>query len=206
MKELFKNGIIVLLIIGVLYIIFLRECKKEKLCPGKDEILVPLITWNKMQELANKPPVVRIETTFMKGPTIYIHDTPFPQPQQDLKDTTITNYADSVVNKNIDVHYDFKVQGTLLSRTWSYSPIIFYVRYDSTIYVPTIVEAPKSFKQEQNGLYGYGIAGGNFGNFLFGGGVDFITKKNTELGYLYQRFGTQNFHSFKLGIKLFSKN
>jgi hypothetical protein len=55
----------------------------------------------------------------------------------------------------------------------------------------------------QNGFYLYGIAGGNDKSFLFGGGLDFITKKNTEIGYMYQRFGTDNFHSIKVGIKLF---
>jgi hypothetical protein len=47
---------------------------------------------------------------------------------------------------------------------------------------------------------------GNANAFIFGGGLDFITKKNTELGYMYQRLGSDGFHSVKLGVKLFDKN
>jgi hypothetical protein len=198
MKNLFTNGIIVLLIIAALYIIFLRECKKPEPCPADGEILVPKTTWDAIQALANKPPKVTHDTVWMEGKTIYLPATPLPKPKLEVKDST-NIYSDSLVKKDIDVHYRFKVKGILLDRTWAYSPIVERIKVDSTVYVPQIVDRP--VKVPQNGLYGYITAGGNAKSFLFGGGLDFITKKNTELGYMYQRFGSDGFHSLKLGIK-----
>jgi hypothetical protein len=200
MKEIWKNGVVVLLVIAVLYIIFLRECKKPDPCPAKDEIIVPLDVWNKIQELANKPPVTHIDTVYIKGETVYVYKE-LPVAVPNPADTTINSYSDSLYRKDIDVTYNFEVRGVLLNRSWMYKPIITEVFRTDSIFVPQLVEVP--LKVPQNGLFLYGIAGGNDKSFLFGGGLDFITKKNTEIGYMYQRFGTDNFHSVKVGIKLF---
>lgn len=50
--KIIGNGFLLLLIISIFYILYLRECKRSEPCPGKDEIIVPLVVWNKMQELA----------------------------------------------------------------------------------------------------------------------------------------------------------
>lgn len=199
MKDIWKNGVIVLLIIAVLYIIFLRECKKPEPCPAKDEIIIKKSDWQSMIDAANKP--AKHDTVWLKGDIVYVPttpDNPLPQPQP--KDSTNT-YADSLINKEIDVHYDFEVKGTLLNRSWSYKPIV--ERITDSIPYPVPVEILKTVKVPQNGLFGYISAGGNADSFLFGGGIDYITKRNTVLGYQYQRFGTDNFHSVKIGIKLF---
>jgi hypothetical protein len=202
MKEIWKNGVVVLLIIAVLYIIFLRECKKPAPCPAKDEIIIPLSTWNKIQELANKPAITHIDTVYLKGKTIYVYkELPIAVPNP--KDTTVNSYSDSLIRKDIDVIYDFSVRGDLLSRSWTYKPIITEVFRTDSIFVPQIVEMP--VKVPIRGLFGYISAGGNADSFLFGGGLDFITKKNTVIGYQYQRFGSDNFHSVKIGVKLFTK-
>ena len=202
MKDLWKSGVLILLIIGVLYIIFLRECEHPLPCPPKGQVLVPQSTWDSIKALANKPPIVRIDTIKVKGDVIYVPVTPLPPAKPEPKDSTINNYADSLVNDSIDVHYDFKVQGTLISRAWRFSPIIYRIRRDSIIYVPNIIKEPYPVEKAANGLFIYGIGGGNKGSFLVGGGLDFITYKETEVGYMYQRFGNESFHSIKIGSKI----
>ena len=139
---------------------------------------------------------------YLKGKTIYV-DKSIPVPTIDPKDTTINIYKDSLLRKDIDVQYSMKVRGELLNRKWSYNPVVTTIFRTDSVYVTQIVEKP--VRTPQNGVYSYGIAGGNKTTFLFGFGVDYITKKNTELGYLYQRYGNDGFHSIKLGIKLFNK-
>lgn len=203
MKELWKSGIVVLLIIGVLYILYLRECKHPLPCPPKDQVLVNRSVWDSILVLADKPPIVTIDTVWLDKPVVAPSpQPPLPNPQINPEDTTTNLYADSLVNKEIHVYYDFEVQGKLLTRYWSYRPTTVEIRKDSIIYVPKLVSVEKPVRIEQNGLYGYVIAGGNKSSFLFGGGLDFVTKKNTELGYMYQRFGDESFHSIKLGAKI----
>jgi hypothetical protein len=204
LKKILSNGFLLLLIISVLYILYLRECKRPEPCPGKDEILVPLSVWNKIQELANKP--AKHDTIWIKGDIVYVPTTPnnpLPLPKPEPKDSTINNYSDSLVNKEIDVHYDFKVNGTLIFRSWSYRPII--ERITDSVPYPVVVDNSYPVKTPQNGLYISGIAGGNKSSFIFGGGLDYITKKETEIGYMYQRFGNEGFHLVKFGGKLFKK-
>jgi hypothetical protein len=203
MKDLWKGGVLILLIIGVLYIIFLRECKHPLPCPPKGQVIIDQSTWDSILALANKPSEVTIDTFWLEKP-IVIPDIqpPIPSPQINPADTTIKIYADSLVNKEVSVHYDFKVRGVLLIRKWSYRPITVEIRKDSIVYVPNIVPVDKPVPVKQNGLYGNVVFGGNKDAFLFGGGLDFLTKKDTEIGYMYQRFGDQNFHSIKLGGKI----
>lgn len=203
MKNLWKSWVWIPVVIGVLYIIFLRECKHPLPCPPNGQVLISQKVWDSILTLADKPPVVTIDTVYIDKP-IVIPDPqpPLPDPQTNPIDTTINNYADSLINKEINVWVDYKIRGVLLGREWRYRPIEVEIRKDSIIYVPKIVEVEKLVKTSQNGLYAYGLAGGNKDSFLFGGGLDFITKKNTEIGYFYQRFGDVNFHSVKLGVKI----
>lgn len=202
MKNLWKSGVLILLIIAVLYIIFLRECKQPDPCPAKGEILIAQQTWDSIQALADKPAITHIDTVYLKGKTIYI-DKPVPVPTIDPKDTTINIYKDSLLKMDIDVQYTMKIRGELLNRNWSYNPIVTTIFRTDSIFVPRIVEVP--LKVPQNGLFAYIIAGGNTNSFLFGSGADLITKKSTMIGYQYQRFGNDNIHSIRIGIKLFKK-
>jgi hypothetical protein len=204
LTKILSNGFLVLLIVAVFYILYLRECKRPPDCPAKDEIIVKKTDWQSMIDLANKPAITHIDTIYIKGATVYV-DKPIPIPTIDPRDTSKRTYADTLQKKDIDVIYTFKVRGELLNRKWEYKPIITTIHRIDTIYVPKPIEIEKIVKIPQRGLFAYGIAGGNGQAFLFGGGVDFITKKNTELGYLYQRYGSMNFNSVKVGIKLFSK-
>ena len=208
MKDLFKNGVIVLLIIAALYIIFLRECKSPPPCPAKDEVLIRQTTWDSILMVANKPPQIRIDTVWKTRPTV----TPNPQPDipkpvvidegTDIGDL-IYGYSDTLKNKEIDVWVNYSIRGELVDREWHYNPITTEISVDSIIYKPYPVEVENPVKTPQKGFYVYSTAGGNKTAFLFGGGLDYITKKQTMLGYQYQRFGNENIHSIKLGVKLF---
>ena len=210
LKKLLSNGLLILLIIAVLYILFLRECKKPLPCPAEDEIIVKKDVWKDMIALADKPPVVRVDTFWKERPTITPNpQPPLPNPQHTdigniVNDSNegINFYQDSLIKKDINVWVDYSIEGILLSRNWRYKPISSTVTRDSIYTVIKYKEIEKPVKQPQNGLYAYGTAGGNKTAFLFGGGLDWITKKDTELGYMYQRFGDINFHSVKLGIKI----
>jgi hypothetical protein len=203
LKKILGNGFLVLLIVAIFYILYLRECKRSEPCPAKDEVIVKKDIWDSMIALADKPPIIHIDTIYQKGDTVFI-DNFIPMPVIDSKDTTIKYYHDALTRKDINVSVDLKIKGTLLNRKWQYTPVITFIREVDSIFVPkpypieTIVKVPK------NGFYGYGTAGGNKSAFLFGGGLDFITKKETLIGYEYQRFGSTNIHSIKTGIKLFN--
>ena len=202
MKDLWKSGVIVLLVIGVLYILFLRECKKPEPCPAEGEMIIPIDAWKKIQELANAKPTIHIDTVYIKGDIVYLPAKPLPTADSDSKDSTVNSYTDSLVQKDINAWYKFKVRGKLLERKWSYKPTFTIVKEIDSIPYPKIVEIDKPYEIAKGGLYIYGMAGGNANSFLFGGGIDYITKKETELGYMYQRFGSQGFHSIKLGGRL----
>ena len=202
MKDLWKSGVLILLIIGVLYIFYLRECKHPLPCPPEGHVLLSQQVWDSIKAVADKPPEVHIDTIYLKGDIVYIPSNPLPIPEHNPLDTTINNYSDSLVNKEINVWVDYEVKGLLLERTWKYVPITTQISIDSIIYKPYPVEIEKLVKTDQNGFYLSGLAGGNKSSFLFGGGLDLITKKETMIGYQYQRFGDENFHSVKLGIKI----
>ena len=211
MKEFWKSGVIILLIIGVLYILYLRECKRE-VCPPEGMILVGRSEWDSIFALANKPPVVRIDTFWKERPVVTPKpQPPLPNPQpfedigsiiSDSNNEDIHLYRDSLIRTDINVWVDYIIEGTLLSRDFRYKPIVKEIRIDSVIYVPKLVTVEKVVEKAANGLFLYATAGGNSNSFLFGGGVDYITKKNTELGYMYQRYGNVNFHSVKVGVKI----
>jgi len=199
MKEFWKSGIIMLLIVGALYIIFLRECKKEPICPAKDEIIIKKSVWDSVQTLANKSPIITVDTFKIKGKTVYVDNTPIPKSVINKKDST-KEYSDSLTNKEIDVKIHLKIKGQLLDRVWTYRPMFTKIVKETTIFVPKIIDNPVAIPKY--GLFGYVTAGGNGNSFLFGGGLDFITKKNTEIGYQYQRLGSVSFHSLKLGVQI----
>jgi hypothetical protein len=201
LKKILGNGFLLLLIVAVFYILYLRECKRPAPCPAEDEKIVKKSVWNEMIALADKPAITHIDTVYLKGETIIV-DNPLPPPTHE-KDTTINVYNDTLIRKDINVSYNFKVRGELLNRKWAYKPITTLILRVDTIYVAKPFEVEKIVLKPVSGIFIYGIAGGSNKAFLFGGGLDFISKKNTEIGYMYQRFGTDNFHSVKLGIKLF---
>lgn len=204
MKDLFKSGVIVLLVIGVLYIIFLRECKRPDPCPPEGMMLIKISEWDSIKAVAQMKPIVKIDTVWLKGDIIYV-DNPLPPAEPDPKDTTVNHYSDSLVKKDVDVHIKYSIRGELISRQWSYRPVTQTITIDSIIYKPYPVEVEKLVYVPRGGLYGHAAFGGNADAFIFGGGLDVITKNDTQFGYLYQRFGKEDFHSIKIGARLFKR-
>ena len=204
MKDLFKSGVIVLLVIGVLYIIFLRECKRPDPCPPEGLMLIKISEWDSIKAVASMQPIVKRDTVWLKGDIIYV-DNPLPPAELDPKDTTVNHYSDSLVKKDVDVHIKYSIRGELLSREWFYRPVTQTITIDSLVYKPYPVEVEKLIYVPRRGLYGHAALGGNADAFIFGGGLDVITKNDTQFGYLYQRFGNENFHSVKIGARLFKR-
>jgi hypothetical protein len=154
--------------------------------------------WDSIRAIENKPPVIKIDTFYIKGKTEYANNSnPVPVESFD----SIKIYKDSIVNSKIDVHLKLHVKGTLLNTAWEYFPIYKEIKVDNLVYVPKIVEHSVNVPISKSGLYFYGVTGGNQNAFLFGVGVDYTTKKDREIGYMYQRFGKENFHSIKYGIR-----
>ena len=198
MKDFLRNGALVMLVIAILYIIFLRECKKPEPCPPAGYTLVLTKTWDSVIIVTNMPPVIKIKKEYIKGDTVYLPSLPVPVP--DPKDTTILNFHDSLKNDKIDAWVDFRLRGELLSFRWGYVPITTTITLTETFYVPKIVDKPVPVSQ--NGLYLSGLLGGNMNTFMYGGSLDLITKKDNLYGLQFQRLGNQNFYSFRLGARI----
>ena len=197
MKDFWKYTIIVILLLILGGFIFWEFKRPPSL--QQDEIAIKKSTWDSIQVLANKPPVIITDTIFVKADTVVAAHKPIAT-IVDKTDSPIKTYNDSLIKNNIKVWTAIRVQGTLLDVHWKYVPITTQVTITKTVYVPKIVNNPVPLIKRS--IYLYGIVGGNATTFIPGIGVDYVTKKNTEIGYFYQRFGTQNIHSIKLGIGL----
>lgn len=200
MKNILNNGVLVLLIVAILYIVFLRECKKPEPCPPKDYTLVPTKTWDSVLIMANMPPVIKIKKEIVKGETVYV-DRPILVPVPDPKDTTILNFHDSLKNDKIDAWVDFRLRGELLDFRWGYVPITTNITLTKTVYVPKIVD--REVQVIKNGYYLSGLLGGRANMpIMYGGSLDLVTKKGNLYGMQFQRMGKDNFYSFRLGARI----
>jgi hypothetical protein len=198
MKNILNSGLIILLLISGTYIVFLRECKSSN-GPAKDEMIIKKSVMDSIKAIANKPPIIKIDTFKIVGKTVYVNAKPLPKPVSNT-DSTIHTYKDSLINPEISVWLNDKVKGVLIDRKWEYKPIVKQITVDKTVFVPKMVDNFVSVPK--NGIFVYGMVGGNKNMFLPGAGIDFITKKNTVIGGVYQRYGSDNVFSVKLGIKL----
>ena len=189
---------IVLIIILTLYIIFLRECKKETPCLANDEIVVKKSVWDSIKAISNLKPIIRIDTVIIYKPYKVIQKVP-----ENIAGTdNMVIDSCELKNSEIDVKLKTYATGPLLGYEWQYTPIIKIVEKTKEIFVPRIVDNVIEKEIPKNGFYIYGVTGGNESSFLFGGGFDYISKKNTEFGVIYQRFGNDNIYSIKVGIPL----
>lgn len=197
MKNFLTSGLGILVIVLLGYIFFLKECgNKATVCPPKGYILFSQQAKDSLDSIANLPP--KIDTIHEKGKTVYIEHTVF-KPTQDSNDPAINNYEDSIVKKDtIDAHVKLKIKGTLEKVQWSFVPIVTKITIEK--YVPKIVNNPVPIPK--SGMFISVLGGGNKKTFLFGGDLDLITKKNTVIGIVYQRWGNANIYEFKLGTKI----
>lgn len=195
MKNLLSNGVLILLVLGGLYVFYLRECKS----PKENMHCVEQSVWDSIVALSHKKPDTIVKHDTIRGAVVYIpHQV--PAHQADPTDSTINYYKDSLIEKDIDVGVDLVIKGSLLSINWRYRPVL--ITHDSLIliYVPQSIDNPVPVIK--SGFYIYSAIGGNVKTFVTGAGLFYITKKNTVIGYEYNRIGAINVHSIKFGIKL----
>ena len=198
MKNLWKSGILILLVVGVLYIIYLRECKGPDPGPPEGYILVDKADWDSIIAVANEPPDSFITITVVPGPTVYLPGKPVPVPQSVSGDTVA--YSDSIVNDSINVWVDVMVEGLILSWDWKYNPITRHIETIIERKVPVPVEVKTAIYKRE--LFISGVVGGNMDAFSFGGDLDYINLKRNIYGLQYRRLGDEDFYYFKLGVSL----
>ncbi len=200
MKALWKNGILILLVIGVVYIIYLRECQGPD--PGTPDgyILVDKADWDSLITVANLPPdTIPGDTVYIPGKTVYVPGKSIPVPEAIGVDTNL--YRDSlVIDTAINVWVDVMVKGLILSWDWRYNPITREIEtiIKKKVPVPFPIEVPV-YKRE---LYLSGVIGGHMTAFSLGADLDYINKKRNIYGLQYRRIGDDNFYYFKLGTKI----
>lgn len=204
MKDFLIKGGIVILIIGLLYAIYLREFKRSNNCIvlTSNEMVIKKSTWDSIQRIANLQPIIKHDTIIIEKPKEIKPANPKPQPN--INDTIINNYIDSIPDENMDVKYIFSVKGKFLQGHWEYTPSFKEMIETRIEFVPKLVQVPTPYNVYRNGLYINGSVGGNADTFVPGIGLDYITKKNTQIGIQYQRFGDKNIYSIRIGtlIKL----
>jgi hypothetical protein len=197
MKNFITGGLGIFVLVLLVYIFFLRQCgSKTTDCPPKGQMLISKQAYDSIQALLKKPP--KIDTVKVKGDIVYISQ-PTPIAKPELGDSTINNYDTTLCKQDtIDVQVKLKVKGTLLKWDWYYTPMTTTITIEK--YVPKIVDNPVPMPKA--GLFISVLAGGNKETFLFGGDLDLIMKKNTVIGFVYQRWGNDNLYSVKLGIPI----
>ena len=199
MKNLLRSGILILIVVMVLYILFLQQCRSKDYWIPKGKIVVNQSAWDSLKNV--KPTIdTIIHDTINIGDIIYV-------PKDSLiyvvDSMGMKHYSDSTVNDSIRIWNDLYVQGIIKRWEQRYEPVIKTIKETITNTVPQLVEVP--VYNSHNGLYPFIIVGGNSDSFIFGGGVDLITKKDYLYGLQYQKFGSENIYSFKLGFKIKGK-
>ena len=197
MKNLLGNGVLIVITIGILYIIYLREWKQDR-CPPKGYTVVSNTFIDSLKKVANMKPLVIVKDSIVYRDTIiYVnHPVPYPLPI----DSTTNLYRDSLYNDSIRVWTDITVNGRINRIVWKYQPVIFQRDSITTIFKPYPV--PYEVPIKKTGLYISGKIGGNENMFIYGVDLDMINKKDNLYGIQYQRLGPNNLYLFKVGIKL----
>jgi len=198
MKKVIGNGVLILILVAIGYMIYLTECKRTEDCPPEGYILVSQVDWDSVMAVANEPPDTFVNVVVVPGDLVYLPSKPIPIPVEIGKDTNM--YSDSIVNDSINVWVDVMVEGLLLSWDWKYNPITKKVEtiIEKKVPVPVPVEVPV-YKRE---LFLSGVVGGNMNAFSFGADLDLVNKKRNIYGLQYRRVGSDNFVYFKIGTKI----
>lgn len=196
MKAILKDGLLIILTIGLLYLIFLRECKREE-CPPDGSLLVSQSFIDSLRSIANKPPIVIIKDSIVYRDTvIYIIKDP-PIPIDTINKLRI--YRDSIYNDSIRVWTEMHINGSLEVFNQWYRPIIHY--RTKTIEIPKPYPVPYEVPVNKSGLYMSSIIGGG-SRFMIGASVDYLNKKDVSYGMQYQRYGNDNIYGIRIGIKI----
>jgi hypothetical protein len=197
MKKILESGIGVLIIILVLYILFLHQCRGKDYWIPENKVLISKSLYDSLKNFKPTIDTILIYDTIKVDKPVYI-DKPYPVPYEVQGEER--HYKDSIVNDSIRIWDDLFVQGVIINWKRKYEPIIHTITQTVTVTVPQIIE--QTVYNSDNGLYPSLVMGGNSNAFLFGAGIDLITKKDFMYGFQYQRFGNENFYSIRFGAKL----
>jgi hypothetical protein len=206
MKNVWITLLMVIILLALGYSIYRVESKSVVI--HKDEMIVKKSLMDSINALANKPPVIQIDTvTIEKTREVIHHDFQYAHGDSILANgsyfsITPTVVIDSLVNPEINVTTIDKVVGKILNRNWVYVPKRINIKEIRFEYVPKIVNNPINVYVKKNGMYAYGALGGSKNHFMMGVGLDFISKKDVTYGYMYQNFAGESIHSIKVGMKL----
>lgn len=199
-----KNGFLIVLTIGLLYVIFLRECRSVK-CPPEGHRLVTAAFIDSLKAVADKPPVIIVKDTVIYQKKIVYVYTNIPEPEPFPMDSVVYNvYLDSIYNDSIRVWNKLWVDGTVDRWDKWYKPIIHQREITKEVRVPYPVENEVPVKR--SGLYLSGLLGSDGVDFGYGASLDLINKKDYLYGLQYQRIGNQSLYSFRIGMRLKLKN
>lgn len=154
--------------------------------------------WDSIQMIANKPPVITIDTFYKetKVPVYITKPVPVPVKEND----SILTYNDSIVNKDINIHMKYKVKGELVSNDYLYYPVYKEIVKEIEKFVPQIVHDPpakydtRTFKPSF--YLGY-LRGRENGHSV---GFDCIVKDSYIVGWSANFYGQVSFVQFKAGI------
>ena len=196
MKEVLTKSFLIILAVGLFYVIFLRECKKND-CPPKGYTLVTDMFIDSLISEANKPPTIIIRDSIIYRDTIIYIIKEVPKHVELTPEVNI--YRDSIYNDSIRVWTELLVTGEVeLWNQW-YQPIIHYRTITEKVNVPypVIEKVPYC----NNSLYISGLAGAMGKDFAIGVGLDYISN-NKIYGMQYNRVGDNNLIQGKLGFNI----
>lgn len=182
MKDLLKNGVLIVFAIGIGYLIFLRECKpKVKTVMQYDTIVGPERVVHDTAYIIVKEPVYI--TKYLKPDTVYMG----------LKKFNL--YNDSIWNDSIHFRQSLTVDGEIVRWTQYYEPLHYfrYVETERPVYITKDL-----VKRE---LYLTGILAGNMNAFSPGVSLDYINRKRNVYG-LQVQYMDGFVIGFRVGIKI----
>ena len=186
-----KNTVIIGLAIGVLFLIFMNECRGPKIetVIEYDTIYGEPDTVKIIEHLIIEKPVYI--TKYLTPDTVY---TPAMADDEWVLPPTIREYSDSLCNDSICIAQWLKVEGKILSWNMKYWPMI--NTRETTIEVPSVVTKTE-YKRE---LFLSGMGGGG-ATWQAGLGLDMINKKRN----IYGVYATYTPHGWIIGGRIGKK-
>lgn len=182
----------------IAYIIFLQECKRDSeydVPPGK-----VLVSESFLDSLNKIPDTITIKQDTVIYITERIHvpgDIPDPQPLPPDRNF----YHDSIVTDKVKIWADLTIKGELEDWDWWYQ--LYLPTIERTVEIPKLYPAPYGVPVFKTGLYGsFEVGGTHTGKFMFGAGLDLVTKKQNIYGLQYIRFGDNDIIGFKIGTRI----
>jgi len=184
MKDLLKNGLLIVFAVGIVYLIFLRECKQPvETIIQTDTIVGPsLVLYDTIYIIKEKPVYV---TKYLKADTVFI-----------TKNTEMRRYIDSIWNDSIHFRQTFTVAGHMVSLEQYYEPLHYF--RDRVTEKPIYI---KSY-EPKNEFYVSGILSGNLNTFSPGVSFDYINKKRNLYGVQVQYLDGNFIYGVRIGAKL----